>query len=85
MRYNLDLGGMKPDRIYELIDKGLAYEQAKCGSCPLISGVFEALCGKCEHDPMSRGCLIRTACPKRGAMKRIYEVLEEQGEIENER
>ena len=83
MMYDLDLGGMPADRVYELVDKGLAYEQAKCGCCPVVTGVIEALCGKCEHEPMSRGCIYRTACPKRGAMRRVFEVLEEQGAVEN--
>ena len=82
MMYDLDLHGMSVERVYELIDKGLAYEQAKCESCPVVNEVLEALCGKCCNEPLSRNCMLRTACPKRGAMKRVFAVIEEQRELE---
>lgn len=69
--YNLDLEGMPKERVYELIDLGLNYED-------LVRKTLDDLCGKCDHDPLSRGCILRAACVKRGSVKRIFERMGEE-------
>ena len=67
--YNLDLEGMPKERVYELIDLGLNYED-------LVRKVLDDLCGKCIHEPMGDGCLKQAVCIKRGSVKRIFERME---------
>lgn len=81
-QYDLDTFGMPEERVYDLLNKGMAYEamEKKCESCPIVEKTLESLCGMCDNSPLDRKCQLRVACPKRGSVKRIYAMLDEEKE-----